>query len=214
MAEKVERIVRQRICESVYWKTACYSINAAQICDRAADLTAIGGLINTKPTDFLCLVYKLVLISPNVDIILEMLRQPYFKYLTALAVFYIRLCYNPMLVYQLLEPLYADYRKLRLIKKSGEQQILCMDEYIDRILRMERFLDLALPVMPARRKLEQIGLQRRVSFLPADLMQESGVNTPQSPESMWDSVVSPRTSPESSIKPGMEDPEEYSRDAL
>lgn len=163
--ERVERIVRQKIHDSLYFKTACFGINAADFCDRAAACTAVGGLVHARPTDFLCLVYKLVLIAPSSDIVVEMLRQPYFKYLTAAAAVYIRLLYNPLLVHQLLEPLYADYRKLRCVGRDGAQRLLCVDELVDALLTQERFFDLLLPTMPARAKLERVGLGPRANLL-------------------------------------------------
>lgn len=165
MADRVERIVRQKIHDSIYFKTKCDRINAADFCDRAVDLTSIGGLINSRPSQFLCLVYKLTLISPSAEIVTEMLKQPYFKYLSALAAFYIRLVYNPVYVHELLEPLYADYRKLRLVDRNNCQKIVHMDEYIDALLTSERYLDLLLPNMPSRAKLVEIGLDPRPNLL-------------------------------------------------
>ncbi|PVI05579.1 PRP38-domain-containing protein [Periconia macrospinosa] len=71
-----EKGVRERITESYYWKEQCFGLNAATLCDRAADLKFIGGTtgIMGKPTPFLCLAFKLLQLVPEKDIILEYLN--------------------------------------------------------------------------------------------------------------------------------------------
>jgi pre-mRNA-splicing factor 38A len=71
-----EKGVRERITESYYWKEQCFGLNAATLCDRAADLKFIGGTtgINGKPTPFLCLAFKMLQLVPDKDIILEYLN--------------------------------------------------------------------------------------------------------------------------------------------
>jgi pre-mRNA-splicing factor 38A len=71
-----EKGVRERITESYYWKEQCFGLNAATLCDRAADLKFIGGTtgINGKPTPFLCLAFKMLQLVPDKAIILEYLN--------------------------------------------------------------------------------------------------------------------------------------------
>ncbi|KAH7355487.1 PRP38 family-domain-containing protein [Pyrenochaeta sp. MPI-SDFR-AT-0127] len=71
-----EKGVRERITESYYWKEQCFGLNAATLCDRAADLRFIGGTsgITGKPTPFLCLAFKLLQLVPEKAIILEYLN--------------------------------------------------------------------------------------------------------------------------------------------
>ncbi|KAJ4363417.1 hypothetical protein N0V83_009710 [Neocucurbitaria cava] len=71
-----EKGVRDRITESYYWKEQCFGLNAATLCDRAADLQFIGGTtgITGKPTPFLCLAFKLLQLVPEKEIILEYLN--------------------------------------------------------------------------------------------------------------------------------------------
>ena len=71
-----EKGVRDRITESYYWKEQCFGLNAATLCDRAADLKFIGGTtgIMGKPTPFLCLAFKLLQLVPEKAIILEYLN--------------------------------------------------------------------------------------------------------------------------------------------
>lgn len=71
-----EKGVRERITESYYWKEQCFGLNAATLCDRAAELKFIGGTtgITGKPTPFLCLAFKLLQLVPDKAIILEYLN--------------------------------------------------------------------------------------------------------------------------------------------
>ncbi|KAF2714617.1 PRP38-domain-containing protein [Pleomassaria siparia CBS 279.74] len=71
-----EKGVRDRITESYYWKEQCFGLNAATLCDRAAELKFIGGTtgIMGKPTPFLCLAFKLLQLVPEKQIILEYLN--------------------------------------------------------------------------------------------------------------------------------------------
>ncbi|CAG79489.1 PRP38 family-domain-containing protein [Yarrowia lipolytica] len=150
----IEKIIRERIFETLYWKELCFNLNAATLCDRAATLTAIGGqYANQKPTPFLCLVFKLLQIQPSHDIIMEYLNQKEFKYLRAVAAFYIRLAYPPVKIYTLLEPLLGDYRKLRF-RNMGGVTLTYMDQFIDDLLHEERVCDIALPRLPKRLTLE------------------------------------------------------------
>jgi pre-mRNA-splicing factor 38A len=71
-----EKGVRERITESYYWKEQCFGLNAATLCDRAADLKFIGGTtgITGKPTPFLCLAFKMLQLVPDKEIVLEYLN--------------------------------------------------------------------------------------------------------------------------------------------
>lgn len=71
-----EKGVRDRITESYYWKEQCFGLNAATLCDRAAELKFIGGTtgIMGKPTPFLCLAFKMLQLVPEKAIVLEYLN--------------------------------------------------------------------------------------------------------------------------------------------
>jgi pre-mRNA-splicing factor 38A len=82
--------------------------------DRAIELTSFGGEYgNQKPTEFLCLTLKLLQLQPNKDIVMEFIKNEDYKYLRALGAFYLRLVGTSLEIYQTLEPLLNDYRKLR-----------------------------------------------------------------------------------------------------
>lgn len=59
----------------------CFALNSATVIDRAVELQAIGGTYaNTRPTEFICLVLKLLQLQPEREIILEYLRAEEFKF--------------------------------------------------------------------------------------------------------------------------------------
>jgi len=121
---------------------------AESLIDNAIKLKAIGGIYsNQRPTDFICLLLKLLQIQPEKEILVEYLLVEEFKYvklpctlphqfgysvgfypaltfcryLRALAAMYIRMTFRAVEVYELLEPLLKDYRKLRLLSMSEFQ---------------------------------------------------------------------------------------------
>ncbi|CAG8726278.1 12159_t:CDS:2, partial [Acaulospora morrowiae] len=167
-------IIRTRIYESLYWKESCFGLTAETLVDRANDLTSFGGQYgNQKPTEFLCLTLKLLQLQPTKEIILEFIRNEDFKYLRALGAFYLRLVGTSLEIYQNLEPLLNDYRKLRKRTIDGEFAIVCMDEFIDELLREDRVCDTILPRIIKRHVLEENKeLKPRESVLEALLDDE------------------------------------------
>jgi pre-mRNA-splicing factor 38A len=191
-----EKAVRDRITDSYYWKEQCFGLNAATLCDRAAELTALGGTygVAEKPTPFLCLAFKLLQLNPEREIILEYLnftdpgsddedeqtaeeqaqngvvkQRGDFKYLRALAAFYVRLTFDAVDVYKTLEPLLLDYRKLR--RRVRDSVVLTyMDQFVDDLLTKDRVCGTSLWKLPPRQQLEDLDLlDERVSPLAAEL---------------------------------------------
>ncbi|RKP14952.1 Pre-mRNA-splicing factor 38, partial [Piptocephalis cylindrospora] len=166
-------IIRGRIYDSAYWRGHCFALNAATLVEKAVRLKTIGGqYANTRPTNFLCLTLKLLQIQPEKDIIYEYIQDKRFKYLRALGALYLRLVGNPVECYTYLEPLLADYRKLRQQGPSG-QLLTHMDEFVYSLLRDERVCDIILPRLPKRDTLEATGeLDPRASLLDEELEEE------------------------------------------
>jgi pre-mRNA-splicing factor 38A len=191
-----EKAVRDRITDSYYWKEQCFGLNAATLCDRAVELTSIGGTygIAEKPTPFLCLAFKLLQLNPEREIILEYLnytdpgsdeeteataeeqarngvlgQRGDFKYLRALAAFYVRLTFDPVDVYKTLEPLLLDYRKLK--RRVRDTFVLTyMDQFVDDLLTKDRVCGTSLWKLPARQQLEDLDLlEERISPLADEL---------------------------------------------
>ncbi|KAJ2916051.1 hypothetical protein MD484_g4396, partial [Candolleomyces efflorescens] len=134
----VETVIRSRIYESSFWKEHCFALTAETIIDKAIELKYIGGVYgNQRPTEFLCLLLKLLQIQPEKEILVEYLRADEFKYLRALATLYIRMTFGAVEVYELLEPLLKDYRKLRLRSMAG-YSLTFIDEFVYSLLTEER----------------------------------------------------------------------------
>lgn len=168
----IEKPVRARIYESPYWKEHCFALSAATILPLAVSLHHIGGLVGLqRPSHFLCLLQKLLQIQPEPAIISAYLDAHEFKYLRALAAFYVRLTYKSADVYRLLEPLLEDGRKLRWQGNGGEYELVHMDEWVDMLLREERVCDIILPRLTKREVCEtRDGLPPRISKLETSLL--------------------------------------------
>ncbi|GJN87324.1 hypothetical protein Rhopal_000272-T1 [Rhodotorula paludigena] len=163
----VPTVIRQRVYDTLYWKEHCFALNSATVIDRAVELQAIGGTYaNTRPTEFICLVLKLLQLQPEREIILEYLRAEEFKYLRALAAFYVRLTFDSLNAYEVLEPLLNDYRKLRYRAMDGSYSIITIDEFADQLLHGEMVCEIQLPRLTQRKVLEDTeGLLPRRSKL-------------------------------------------------
>ena len=170
-AHLLEKAVRDRITESYYWKEQCFAINEATLCDRAVEMTYLGGTYGQqKPTPFLCLALKLLQLLPERKVVLEYLQQKDFKYLSALAAFYVRLTFEPVDVYNTLEPLLADSRKIRRRTKDGGYSITYIDQFIDDLLIKDRVCGTSLRKLPPRTLLEDLGqLDARASPLGEEI---------------------------------------------
>ncbi|KAJ5176918.1 Pre-mRNA-splicing factor [Penicillium canariense] len=186
-----EKAVRDRITDSYYWKEQCFGLNAATLCDRAVELSSIGGTygISEKPSPFLCLAFKLLQLNPDRDVILEYLNfsdpgsdeegenpengvvkeRGDFKYLRALAAFYVRLTFDAVDVYKTLEPLLLDYRKIKR-RIRDTYTLTYIDQFVDDLLTKDRVCGTSLWKLPPRRQLEDLEmLDERISPLADEL---------------------------------------------
>lgn len=127
--------------------------------DKGVALRFLGGMFGEpqKPTDFICLVLKLLQIQPEKEIILEYIRNDEFKYLRLLGAFYMRLVGRAVEVYQYLEPLLNDYRRVRVRRPDGSFALSHMDEIVDEMLRRDHLFNIAMPRLPQRKILEETG---------------------------------------------------------
>eukprot|EP00013_Stygamoeba_regulata_P013538 CAMPEP_0177676034 /NCGR_PEP_ID=MMETSP0447-20121125/27548_1 /TAXON_ID=0 /ORGANISM="Stygamoeba regulata, Strain BSH-02190019" /LENGTH=407 /DNA_ID=CAMNT_0019184519 /DNA_START=51 /DNA_END=1274 /DNA_ORIENTATION=- len=168
----VEEILRMRIWDSLYWKEHCFALNAETLVDKAVELDHYGGAYggNNLPTDFLCLLLKMLAIQPEREIVLEFLKNEDYRYVRLLAAFYLRLVGSALDIYQYLEPLLNDYRRVRFRERSGDFVVHHIDEFVDLLLTEERVCDIILPRIPSRQALEQLDkLKPRVSLLELGL---------------------------------------------
>ena len=169
----LETAVRDRITDSLYWKEQCFGLNAATLLDRAIEISYIGGTygVGMKPTPFLCLAFKLLTLVPDRDIVLEYLNYggKEWKYVRALAAFYVRLTFDPADIYKTLEPFLTDSRKLRRRRKET-YVLIHMDEFVDELLTRDRSCATSLWKIPGRQLLEDMDqLEARESPLQAEL---------------------------------------------
>ena len=142
--------------------------------DRAVHLQCIGGQFgNQKPTEFISLALKMLQLQPDKEIVDLFLTNEDYKYLTALSAFYIRLTGTSKEIFEQLEPLLQDKRKLRRKLITGSYDITFMDEFVDELLTSDRCCDTILPRLTSRFTLEEQGdLEPRFSPLEAELSDE------------------------------------------
>jgi pre-mRNA-splicing factor 38A len=155
----MEYIVRQKIYDSRFWKEECFGLSTADVLEKAAtSLQCIGGTFggNRRPTKFLCLTLKLLQLQPDLPLIEQFIQQDHFKYVKALGAFYLRLIGRPHEIYELLEPLYNNYNKLKY-RDVTEWKLVHMDEFIDQIFTQPIVCGIALPRLPARSTLVEAG---------------------------------------------------------
>jgi hypothetical protein len=237
----VEYIIRQKIYDSMYWKAECFGLSAERLVDKAVELRAIGGMYGEpqKPTDFICLILKMLQIQPEKAIIVEFIKNDDFKYLRLLGglvsprpsreqpgegrvrvpiphwhvtyaaqwpspltaalllpahplslhsstsppppppprpapspplpsagAFYLRLVGRAVDIFQYLEPLYNDFRRVRVRGASGGFELTHMDSLVDQMLHGDYLFNIALPRLPSRITMEKLGqLEPRMSVL-------------------------------------------------
>lgn len=161
-ATLMEKAVRERIVDSYFWKEQCFAINEADVVDRVVEhVSYVGGThgATQRPSPFLCLAFKLLQLAPPDDVVDEYLSfgGERFKYLCALALFYVRLTRPDTAVYTVLEPFLQDKRKLR--RRRGETTALTfIDEFVDELLTKDRVCGTSLWKMRRRDVLEDLDL--------------------------------------------------------
>ena len=67
------------------------------------------------------------------------------RYVRVLGALYLRLVGASMEVYNYLEPLYNDYRKLKIMDRNGQLHLSHVDEFVDELLHNDRCCDIILP---------------------------------------------------------------------
>jgi pre-mRNA-splicing factor 38A len=148
-----EYITRQKIYDSRYWKETCFGLSAADVLEKATEIESMGGL----PTPFLSLTLKLLQLNAESDLIIEgFIEQEEFKYARALGALYLRLTGRPADIYEILEPLCSDRRKLRCWQ-SPYWSIQHMDEFVYQLLTETHVVGITLPRLPSRKVLQEAG---------------------------------------------------------
>lgn len=166
----IEKITRERIYESRFWKERCFGLSVADLVHAAVQLDYIGGTFgpNRAPCPFITLLLKMLQLGPTLDVVDEFIDQTDFKYPRLLAAAFIRLAAPGRQVYAKLEPLLADYRKIVLRTESG-YELTHVDSVIDSLLTEEDAFGIKLPRLPLRHVLADVGqLPPRASALPVE----------------------------------------------
>merc|ERR1712207_74210 len=93
MGYLIEYNVRKKIYDSLYWKKSCFGLSAETLIDRAMELDHVGGTYggSRKPTDFICLILKMLQIQPDKNVIIELIKNEVCKHTRLLGAFYLRL---------------------------------------------------------------------------------------------------------------------------
>ena len=155
----VEKITRERIYSSLYWKEKCFGLTAETLLDRALELSSAGASYGAqqKPTEFLCLLLKLLQLQPAEEIVLTYIAAEEHKYLRLLGALYYRYVFSSLKVYSVLEPLLVDFRRIRIRQRDGTFALERFDELIWTMLREEKWFDCAMPRLTKRQALEDSG---------------------------------------------------------
>lgn len=164
----MEKLLQTRIFRLSYWKEQCYNLTEETLAERAMELEYIGGTYggNKTPTPFICLVLAMLHMQPDQEIVLEFIKNEDYKYVRALGAFYLRMTGSAVDIYQYLEPLLMDLRKLKKRTDTGMIHVY-MDNFIDELLSPDNYCcDITLPYILKRNLLEETGeLKPRVSIL-------------------------------------------------
>lgn len=155
----VEKITRERIYASLYWKEKCFGLTAESILDRALELNSAGASYGAqqKPTEFLCLLLKLLQLQPSEEIVLTYIGAEEHKYLRLLGALYYRFVFPAAKVYRVLEDLLSDFRRIRIRQRDGTFALKRFDELIWVMLREEKWFDCVMPRLTKRNVLEDSG---------------------------------------------------------
>ena len=72
----IENITRQKIYSTVFWKESCFGLSAEGVLERGVELKYLGSTAGPaySPTPFICLVLKLLQISPDLKIIYNYIK--------------------------------------------------------------------------------------------------------------------------------------------
>ncbi|EGW35257.1 uncharacterized protein SPAPADRAFT_130731 [Spathaspora passalidarum NRRL Y-27907] len=168
----IEPIIRHRIQDSIFYKQHLYLTNEATILPIIVEhVKYVSGTDSSgRPSPFICCLLRMLELEPSKDMIDTYLTQlgfNEFKYLTALALIYVRLVYSSDVVYKTFDPYFQDARKLRVKLKSPifnevklpiGYSLTYIDAWVDELLTRERVVDIILPRLVPRIKFVESGV--------------------------------------------------------
>ncbi|EDR23447.1 pre-mRNA-splicing factor 38A, putative [Entamoeba dispar SAW760] len=165
---RLETILRNKIYNCEYWKQQCFTLTSETILDEIIKLHDFGGTygILKKPTKFIVLIMKLLMLRPDKSIIYEYIMNDEFKYVRAIGAFYLRLVGSSKECYQFIEPLYYDYRPLKYRVDGKHYEVVTIDQFAWNLLHLDYYCDITLPIITARPVIESHGiLTPRISLI-------------------------------------------------
>lgn len=164
-ANLIPKIIREKILDSIYWKLIIQDMNLYQLIDECVTNVQMIGVysnnIKTKPSNFICLLLRLIHLDPTTDIIEYLINGPsQFKYLKALAIAYYRLVTESDIdIWTQLEPQLSNFNKLRVFNPSkGICSLMYFDEFVDLLLTEGKLYEMVFPRLVKRVVLEESGL--------------------------------------------------------
>jgi pre-mRNA-splicing factor 38A len=179
------------VYSSTYWKESCFGLTAETLVDKAVGLKYIGGTFagNLQPTEFLCLLLKMLQLQPEEEIVNEFITNEDFKYLRILGCMYMRMVGKSEEIYKTLEPLYNDYRKVIFRSSQGTGwEVLHIDEFIDQLLNEELVCGVAMPFLQPRMKLEDLGLLPPRESALDEIIKQGGMTVFENQQNIQNSV--------------------------
>lgn len=189
----IEKITRERIYASLYWKEQCFGLTAETVLDRALELDSVGGCYGAqqKPSEFLCLLLKLLQLQPSEAILQAYLEAEEHKYLRVLVALYCRYVFPSSQVYRTLEPLLNDFRRIRVRQRDGTFTLKRLDELGWKMLREEKWFEQVMPRLVKRQVLEDSGELEgpRSSIIEKDYKEEGMEGEPEEPERTVEKLV-------------------------
>lgn len=163
-ANLIPKIIREKILDSMYWKLVVQNLDLYQLIDECVLNVAMVGSysnsIKTKPSNFICVLFRLIHLDPSLDIIEYLINGPsQFKYLRALAAVYYRLVSeSDVNTWTTLEPQLENSANLRIFNSSNGVSTIHFDELIDKLLTDGRLHEFVFPRLVKRVVLEESGL--------------------------------------------------------
>ena len=77
----IEKIMRNRIHSSLYWKEHCFGLTCETLVDKAIELEYFAGTFggNQQPAPFLCLLLKMLQLQPEIEVVKEFIENEEYK---------------------------------------------------------------------------------------------------------------------------------------
>lgn len=148
----VDKIVRERVFDSVYWKQYCFNVDLLSIQPLLCQLRFVGD--GSSP--FVCLLVKLLQLVPDRQVVEFFIEQKQFKYMKCVFLLYFRIVYRE---FEYLKAHLADYRRIRVKQGAGSgMKLYHVDEFVNDLLQDQFVCGISLPMIKKESKYDSIEL--------------------------------------------------------